>query len=69
MGDKNLDTYGEELTPEHDGYHIIKGGNFYLINFTVNKTNLLVPHQQIVDRKVVRSYAAQSNRSFPVNIT
>lgn len=53
MSEKNFDLYTERLSPERSSFHIIEGGNLYLINFDVNQTALKQQHIVVIDNKVV----------------
>ncbi len=53
MASKNFEGYSEELEPERTKFHIIVGGNLYLINFEVNKSRLRPDHETVIDKKVV----------------
>jgi hypothetical protein len=53
VSDKNFDNYVEQLAPERGKYHIVEGGNLYLVNFDVNSPQLRPEHGPIIDRLVV----------------
>src|SRR5689334_4220665 len=53
MADNRSELYSEELEPGGDEYHIVEGGNLYLINFEKNHAELRPEHKLIIKQKVV----------------
>jgi hypothetical protein len=52
MSKKSLVTYDETLPSERGRYHIVEGGNLYLIDFAVDKTDLRPEHKDQIETKV-----------------
>jgi hypothetical protein len=65
MGKKPLPTLGEELPPEADAFHVVVGGNVYLINFAVDQSNLRTQHEHYINVLVVPFITKAAKRFGP----